>query len=706
MDVHAGAKPKTRKKTSKVLVIFSIAAVFLAAILTFYHLPRKYDVLGVRSVLKGVEDLSLNWRFASRTIASQATAMSVGIKRSESAGIFRKMIIAAVDDQTIQYFKSYPLDRSVWANMMTNFNAKDPVPDVVLFDMFFSGPGAKPESDKAMIRAFDRYRGTVGNDFALYPVPGIDLDGVKRTDDFSGKQLKLLAKEGSDYNSREIQAMRKFELDLPENLPGVRSFAKILPVMPELAETLTYAGSVNMDSEDDKQELYRRLPMITRMYYYVRDKDGSLSAKSVFYPSAALASVAEILGADLKKMRVEPGAVILTDARQGGTPAEFRIPVDENYRLAVNYKANPGTGYIRVIPVRDIFRAGLPRNAVVLVGVYVQGTAANNWNSPLGSMFSVEHIGYAIGTMLNRDFITTAPVWLNVLYVVLFTLLVGFLVSRGIRTMIAAFVISIAVPFAVGFALFQFNFEILTMVPVVTALLVLIAGEIYILLTEEKEKRFIKSTFSKYVNPDLVNILIQNPDMIQLGGQDVDATILFSDIRGFTTLSEGMTPNELISFLNIYLSRMTDIVMETQGTLDKYIGDAVVAFWGTPMKLPNHALNGCRAAVRMMQELRKFNEEMAAQGKKPINIGVGLNSGSITVGNIGSDKKKNYTAIGENTQLAEDLQDENKVYGTNVIISEMTYNLVKDQVVVRELDTISVKGHDKPVRIYELLDVK
>lgn len=194
--------------------------------------------------------------------------------------------------------------------------------------------------------------------------------------------------------------------------------------------------------------------------------------------------------------------------------------------------------------------------------------------------------------------------------------------------------------------------------------------------------------------------------MIQLGGKDVDATILFSDIRGFTTLSEGMSPMELISFLNIYLSRMTDIVMETHGTLDKYIGDAVVAFWGTPIELENHALNACQAAVKMMQGLRQFNEEQAKLGKKPINIGIGLNSGCITVGNVGSDKKKNYTAIGEATQLAEDLQDENKTYKTNIMISEHTYEKVKDQVIVRELDLIYVKGQEKPMRIYELIDMK
>ena len=166
-----------------------------------------------------------------------------------------------------------------------------------------------------------------------------------------------------------------------------------------------------------------------------------------------------------------------------------------------------------------------------------------------------------------------------------------------------------------------------------------------------------------------------------------------------------MSAGELISFLNIYLTKMTDIVMETKGTLDKYIGDAVVAFWGTPIELKNHALNACRAAIKMMQSLKEFNEEQVKKGIKPINIGIGLNSGILTVGNIGSEKKKNYTAIGDKADLAEDLQDYNKIYHTNIIISENTYKKAAEWLVVRELDSIIVKESEKPLRIYELLDV-
>lgn len=693
------------KKTNKLLVVLLIGAFFLVLILGFYYLPREADVLKIRSVLSSAEDLSINWRFGSRVLATQTTALGTGTKINRGQGVFRNITIASIDGPTIQHFGSYPLDRGVWVKMLDSFNDKDPEQKIVFFDLSFSGADMKNKTDQALVNSVKKFKGSVGEDINLYAIPGIDLSKIKGLDDFSEKELKQFTEEGQDYHSKEVQALKKFELNVPARIKGVKAFTRFTPVFPELTENLSFVGSINMDTEDEKQEIFRKQPLVVTVYYYYRDQ-GEIKITNVYYPSATLAMAAKVLKSDIKNIVLEKNAIVIRNAVQNDKTGDFSIPVDENYRMSVNYKAIAGSSYIRTIPVKDIMNAGLPRNSVVMVGVYVQGTAANVWGSPVGSMFSVEHMAYSLGTIINRDFISEVPDWINILYVILLTLLVGFLVSKGIRTTIVAFLLSLGIPFGLGFGLFQLNIQIATMIPLISSILVLIAGEIFIILTEGREKRYIKSTFSKYVNPDLVNILIQNPDMIQLGGQDVDATLLFSDIRSFTTLSEGMTPIELISFLNIYLSRMTDIVMETHGTLDKYIGDAVVAFWGTPVKLENHAFNACQAAVKMMQALRQFNEEQGKLGKKPINIGIGLNSGTITVGNVGSDKKKNYTAIGEATQLAEDLQDANKEYKTNITISEYTYEMVKDRVIARQTDLIYVKGKDKPIRIYELIDIK
>jgi adenylate cyclase len=222
----------------------------------------------------------------------------------------------------------------------------------------------------------------------------------------------------------------------------------------------------------------------------------------------------------------------------------------------------------------------------------------------------------------------------------------------------------------------------------------------YRALTEEREKRKTRAIFSKYVSPDVVSQLLLHPP--ELGGVDKELTVLFSDIRGFTSLSEGMTPQELVNHLNLYLTAMTDIIHEYKGTLDKYVGDEIMCFWGAPLEQPDHAVLAAKCALRMMEVLKQMNEDWP-EGRK-INIGIGLNSGVMTVGNMGSQGRMNYTLMGDNVNLGARLEGTNKEYLTNIIISENTFNYLEGQAVVRELDNIRVKGKNKPVLIYELID--
>ena len=166
-----------------------------------------------------------------------------------------------------------------------------------------------------------------------------------------------------------------------------------------------------------------------------------------------------------------------------------------------------------------------------------------------------------------------------------------------------------------------------------------------------------------------------------------------------------MTPEELVEHLNHYLEAMTELVFKYDGTLDKYVGDEIMAFWGAPVPQENHALLACRAALEMMEDLGKMNARWISEGKPDLNIGIGLNSGDMVVGNMGSSSRMDYTLMGDNVNLGARLEGTNKVYGTNVIISEYTYELVKDNVIVRELDLIRVKGQELPVKIYELMDI-
>ncbi len=226
----------------------------------------------------------------------------------------------------------------------------------------------------------------------------------------------------------------------------------------------------------------------------------------------------------------------------------------------------------------------------------------------------------------------------------------------------------------------------------------------YRVIFEEREKRRIRKTFSQYLSPGVIALIEAHPERyIRPGGEEKELTVMFNDIRGFTTISEGLTPDELARLLNEYLSAMTDVLFKNLGTLDKYIGDAIMAFWGSPYPQKDHAFGACTCAIQMMTALDKLNRKWVAEGRKRISIGVGLNTGPVNVGNMGSDKRLAWTVMGDNVNLASRLEGMSKEYRCSVVISENTYRQVSSQFACRELDKIRVKGKTQPVTIYELV---
>ena len=223
----------------------------------------------------------------------------------------------------------------------------------------------------------------------------------------------------------------------------------------------------------------------------------------------------------------------------------------------------------------------------------------------------------------------------------------------------------------------------------------------YLLIREEKRK--LKKYFSLYVAKDVVNEILAHPEKVKLGGETKNLTILFSDIRGFTSVSEKMDAQSLVGLLNKYLTAMAKIVLENRGVVDKFIGDAIMAFWGAPLPLENHAEEAVRTAIEMSRELKKRNEEWKKLNYPEIKIGIGLNTGEVVVGNIGSHERFDYTVIGDNVNLASRLEGLTKFYGVGIIISESTAEAVKDKFVLRQIDFVAVKGKMQGVKIYEVL---
>jgi adenylate cyclase len=237
-----------------------------------------------------------------------------------------------------------------------------------------------------------------------------------------------------------------------------------------------------------------------------------------------------------------------------------------------------------------------------------------------------------------------------------------------------------------------------------TTLFVTYAGIVsYRFFFEEGEKRKVRSAFSQYMHPALIHQMLNSPEGLKLGGEEKHLTALFADIVGFTTLSEKLTPAELVEILNEYLSEMTEVIFRNWGTLDKYIGDAIMAFWGAPYPQDDHALRSCRAALEMLETLRRLQAGWKVRAVPTIDIGVGINSGPMLVGNMGSKRRKNYTIMGDSVNLASRLEGLNRQFGTHLIISEATFLQTNGQVVARELDLIRVKGKTQPVKVYDLL---
>jgi adenylate cyclase len=226
------------------------------------------------------------------------------------------------------------------------------------------------------------------------------------------------------------------------------------------------------------------------------------------------------------------------------------------------------------------------------------------------------------------------------------------------------------------------------------------------MIFEEGEKRKIRKSFAQYLSPGVIGLIEKDPQKyIHPGGETKELTVMFSDIRGFTTISEGLSADELVRLLNEYLGAMTEILFANLGTLDKYIGDAIMAFWGSPYPQSDHAESACHCALEMSQALGKLNEKWKQEDRPPIAIGIGLNTGEVNVGNMGSEKRLAWTVMGDNVNLASRLEGITKQYQIQIVISESTYHDVAGKFVCRELDKIKVKGKNHPVTIYELLGV-
>ncbi|HUF50103.1 MAG TPA: adenylate/guanylate cyclase domain-containing protein [Longimicrobiales bacterium] len=324
-----------------------------------------------------------------------------------------------------------------------------------------------------------------------------------------------------------------------------------------------------------------------------------------------------------------------------------------------------------------------------------------------GWTYGVEIHANALQNLLERDYLVPAP-RAAVFAVLLLVALVaaGSTFWRGAKQGVLAAGTAVAVAVVGALVLFQRTGVTLPVIgPALAAVLAYTSAVAYVSIVEGREKRMIRGAFSKYVPPGVVDDLVADPSRLKLGGEKRTVSILFSDIAGFTSMSEVLPPEMLVSILNEYLDEMSDILFDELGTLDKYIGDAIMALWGAPTPVPDHELRACRTAVRMQRRLHEWNEEWRARRAdwSPLRIRIGVNTGTPVVGNIGGEKRFDYTALGDAVNLAARLEPACKSYGVSIMIAEPTRAAAGDAIIVRELDMLAVYGKAESVRVYELV---
>ena len=374
------------------------------------------------------------------------------------------------------------------------------------------------------------------------------------------------------------------------------------------------------------------------------------------------------------------------------------------------YERVLGTGKDVITKSEKVLKTDFFKNKSVIMGITAMALYDMR-NTPLDPYYPGPEIHQTLlNNLYNQDYYSRPPNEKN--YLPIFLLLFGFsfsyaLFRKGAVHSTLLLVGTVVIGFAVDYYLFLVQKLIISSVFFfILTFFIFIAMLIYKYLTEERNKSEIRKIFSKYVAPAVVDELLRDNKNLELGGRKENLTAYFSDIRGFTTFSEKMDPQTLSEMLNAYLTPMTETVFRNKGTLDKYMGDAIMAFFGAPLIYKDHAYRGCLAALESLEQLEKLNVTFVEKGWPKIAIGIGLNSGEMSVGNMGSAIVQNYTVMGDAVNLASRLEGATKEYGVKILISEFTKAQLDESIVIRFVDHIRVKGKTKPVEIYEVMSRK
>jgi adenylate cyclase len=620
-----------------------------------------------------------------------------------------EVVVIAIDEKTLDELGRWPFPRSYFVDVVDNLNAMGV--RAIGFDMIFSEPdiysgistvdyikrqGLKQGfDDPKLLEFYDETRERLDNDYllaqALSRTPGVIL--------------------GYFFHVRQRDIQYMSESDIEKNLKQIGpSRYRLISYDSEEAKRISFVDVIAPETN---------IPVISNAaegfgYFNVfPDEDGTIRwsplavrCRETLYPSFAL----ELVRAYLKAP--SPDIYISEDGIYKVVIGDIEIPTNARGELLINYR-----GPVRTFPYYsfvDIIRGRVDAEKIdgkiALIGTSAVGTYDLRV-TPIGSDFPGTEINATIiDNILHRRFISM-PVWvqyLNILIVLLFGVLLGLVIPR----VSAWFGALIGIALTGGWIMFtQYmfvskNIWIAVLPPLLTIAIGYSVINLIRYITVERTGKQIREAFQYYVPELVVHEILKNPSMLTLGGDRKEITVLFSDIKGFTSLSEELSPEELVNILNEYLSVMTEVVFSHRGLLDKYIGDAIMAVYGAPLPQPDHPLQACMTAIDMMAELDRLMVRWKAMGRPALSIRIGINTGYAAVGNMGSKKRFDYTVMGDTVNLASRLENLNKQYETTCLVTEYTYLRASDDIAFRELDLVRVRGKHIPGKIYEMIGKK
>ncbi|MCG6908768.1 MAG: adenylate/guanylate cyclase domain-containing protein [Deltaproteobacteria bacterium] len=637
--------------------------------------------------LELVELKTVDLRFAGRKNVSQNS----------------KVVLAVIDEKSVDREGKWVWPRSKIADLVTKLS--DAGAEVIALDLVMSEPDEK--SVVSTIAGIERNLTNLDADNKAY------LEKLKKSSDndrlladaILGSKAKVvlgyffqMEKEHSGDEDEalareEAHSIRSSRYGITRYLSGSAMQAPLFKAMvangniPSIASTTEYSGYFNMFPDIDG--VVRWIPAV------ISYRDETYAPLSLMTVSALLGERPRLMVADYGVEKVEIGP--------------YAIPTDELGRIMINYRGDAKT--FRHISITDILNGEVPADVFSGKIVMVGATAVGIYDmrvTPFSSVFpGVEIHANIVDSVLSRDFLFQ-PAWAGVFDIAVIVLagaILGFVLPRvsvfpGIATAGLLFFGHMY------FCRYIFNARgwILNMVyPLMVILAVYIGITAYKYLVESRQKRFIRNAFSTYLAPTVVKKLIDSPETLELGGEERDITAFFSDVQGFTSISEKLTPAELVELLNEFLTEMTDIILQHEGTVDKFEGDAIIAFFGAPNELGNQAETAAITCVHMQKRLHELRLKWKSEGRPELKMRIGLCTGPAVVGNMGSRNRMDYTMMGDTVNTAARLEGVNKVYGIYSLVCEQTFKRAGDRVVGREIDAINVVGKKEPVVVYQLL---